>query len=176
MASRRRTGCQELLQRRAAREGVRSRDSGWFRRHVALQVSPIVVQRAGKAVAQRRRQPPSECALAQGGVRVGITDIDRLLLRWPLDTTVAASAGDRYGLFHEVPIEGPVVATRWRRLRAYVFVDSGGAVPIVWLRNSTGEEFRPRPRTTSAIQSLSTSTPVRKTRWKLKNCERPCVR
>ena len=44
------------------------------------------------------------------------------------------------------------------------------------LRKSTGVLCRPRPSTTSSIQSFRTSMPVLKILRKLKNCDRPCVR
>ena len=81
------------------------------------------------------------------------------------------TAGDHYSA---VAIKRAIVDAARRQPRVHRFNDSGGTVElIVGLRKRTGAVCRPRPSTTSRIQSFKTSMPVQNTRRKLKNCERP---
>src|SRR4051812_1296552 len=64
-----------------------------------------------------------------------------------------------------------------RRSGAHGFSDCGGdAWRAVGSLNRTGDFWRLPPSTTSFSHSFITSTPVQKTRGKLKNCDLPCAR
>src|SRR5205814_5603086 len=99
-----------------------------------------------------------------------IDDQDTCAERDELVREVAADEAEPTGDQHRAIAIKPAI-------RGHGSVDSGGTAPLmVGLRNRTGEFVRPRPSTTSFTHSFITSMPVQKTRVKLKNCERPCIR